>query len=183
MQTINLTSNKSAVTATISSPIPTPTQQSVTPVPAAPPPPGIDAEFLQAIDEFAMQLRQYAANSLGWRIMVGLRLHEFRDGLGIDDWNLLLHSGRLPFSSRKAQTLARIGGHSILVDMRNTNMLPHSSTVLNEIAALPPSVVELALRNGAIHADTTLEEAKGLVAEHRAAKAASLVHASGPRLL
>lgn len=114
---------------------------------------------------------------------MGVRLHQFRDGLGMDDWNQLLNSGRLPFSPRTAQTLARIGKHKVLADMKYGHLLPDALTILNVIAALPPSVVEQALRNGNIHPKTTLPEAKHLVAEHCAKKIAVLVENPVPNLL
>lgn len=135
------------------------------------------------IDNVVKELRQCGANALVWQINMGVHLHQFRDGLGMDDWNQLLNSGRLPFSPRTAQTLARIGKHKVLADVKHAHRLPDALTVLNVIAALPPSAVEQAIAEGKISPDTTLEEAKGLVAEQRAAKDASLVQASGPRLL
>ena len=61
--------------------------------------------------------------------------------------------------------------------------MPDALTVLNVIAALPPSVVEQALRNGAIHPDTTLEEAKGLAAEQRAKNPAVPSETAAPNLI
>ena len=101
---------------------------------------------------------------------MGIHLHQFRDGLGMEDWNQLLSSGRLPFSARTAQTLARIGKHKVLADPENATWLPEALSILNVIAALPPSVLEQALRTGTIHPKTSLAEAKKLVAEHRAKK-------------
>ena len=135
------------------------------------------------IDDVVKELRQCAANSLVWQIYMGVQLHQFRDGLGPEDWNQLLNSGRLPFSPRTAQTLARIGKHKVLADVKHAHRLPDALTVLNVIAALPSSVVEQAIAEGRIRPDTTLAEAKGLVAEHRPPKPARFEHASGPRLL
>lgn len=132
--------------------------------------PVVDEELAEMIDDLIKDLRQSAAYALGWRIKMAIHLDQFRDNLGEKDWLSLLRCGRLPFSSRTAQTLARIGGHAILADLRNAQKLPQSMTVLNEVAALPPCLVEQALANGTIHPGTTLAEAKKIAAEHRAKK-------------
>lgn len=135
---------------------------------------GTDPDLLDLMDEFVGDLRKTSATALGCRIEIGVKLHDWRDTLGKEDWLALLRSGRLPFSARTAQALARIGAHSTLADPKFVEKLPQSLTALNEIAALPPAVVEQALNSGAIHPDTILAEAKSLVAEHRARKRAML---------
>jgi hypothetical protein len=167
MQTIDLANNELAATTNSATPDSTSTQHSNTAQP------GIDPDLLKIIEEVAAEVRKCATYALGWRIRMGVRLREYRDGLDSDDWNLLLESGRLPFSARTAQTLARIGDHKILTDMNRTHLLPDSITVLNEIAALPPSVAAQALVDGTIHPGTTLAQAKTLVAQHRAKKLAA----------
>jgi len=166
MQANNIASDKSAASANSVSPDSTSTQQSN----AAQP--GIDPDLLQVIDELVAEIRKCAVYALGWRIMMGVRLREYRDGLEADDWNQVLHSGRLPFSARTAQMLTRLGDHKIFADMTRTHQLPDSITVLNEIAALPLPVAEQALADGTIHPGTTLAEVKAMVAQHRAKKLA-----------
>jgi hypothetical protein len=94
-------------------------------------------DLLQIIDDLVAEIRKCAVYALGWRIMMGVRLREYRDDLESDDWSQLLHSGRLPFSARTAQMLTRLGDHKILSNTERTHQLPDSITVLNEIAALP----------------------------------------------
>jgi hypothetical protein len=166
MQNNSIAPNESAATANTVSPDSTSPQQSS----AAKP--GSDYGVLKFIEEVVAEIKKCAAHALGWRIMMGVKLREFRDNLEPDDWKQLLQSGRLPFSARTAQTLARIGGHKILSNVKRTHQLPDSITVLNEIAALPLSVAEQALADGTIHPGTTLAEAKTLVAKHRAKKLA-----------
>ena len=166
MQTQNLASNKSAASANSVSPDSTSTQQSNAAQPA------IDPDLLQIIDEVVAEIRKCAVHALGWRIMMGVRLREYRDSLESDDWSQLLHSGRLPFSARTAQMLTRLGDHKILSNMERTHQLPDSITVLNEIAVLPLSVAEQALADGTIHPGTTLAEVKALVTQHRPKKLA-----------
>jgi len=168
MQTDTLAINESAASANSVTPDTTSTQQS------SASPPGIDPDLLKTIDELSAEIRKCAAHALGWKIMMGVKLREYQDGMDVQDWNLLLESGRLPFSGRTVQTLTRIGGHKILADMKRTPQLPDSITVLNELAGLPLPVVEQALTNGTIHPGTTLAEARNLVAQHRAKKAARL---------
>lgn len=136
--------------------------------------PRIDEDLIEIIDELAAELKRYAGYALGWKISMGVTLRDYRDDLESDDWNLVLESGRLPFSGRTAQTLARIGDHKIFTDVNRLHQLPHSMMVLNEIAALPLAVAEEALANGTIHPGTTLAKAKKLVAEHRAKKSEML---------
>lgn len=166
MQTNNLVANKSAATANNVSPDSTTTQ------PPTEAQRGIDADLLKIIDDLVAEVRKCATNALIWRILVGVKLRDHRDGLNSDDWNQLLKSGRLPFSARTAQMLVRIGEHKILSNMKRAHQFPDSVTVLNEIAALPLSVAEQALADGTIHPGTTLAEAKALVAQHRAKKRA-----------
>jgi len=176
MQSTDIQANKPAASADATPP----TQQNGAAAPASAPPaattpqPEIDGGvygFNEAVNDLVGELRKCAAYALGWRITMAIKLHGFRHDLGPDDWRQLLESRRLPFSARAAQTLARIGGHAVLADLRITQKLPPSITVLNEIAALPPSVVQQALAEGTIHSGTTMAEAKALVAEHRAKKA------------
>ncbi len=176
MQTNDLAFNKTAVTAKSVSPDSTSTQPAASPTPQL----SIDPELLKLIDDLVGDLRKCAAHALGWRIKIGVHLHEFRDGLGVEDWKQMLQSGRLPFAARTAQTFARIGGHKTLADMTHLYQLPESIAVLNQIAALPPPVVEQALKRGVIHPGTTLAQAKSLVAQHRATKAATLSPTSRP---
>src|SRR3974390_1308768 len=107
-------------TAKITSPKPTSTQESN----AAPS--TIDPDLLKLLDDLVVEVKKCAAHALGWLIMIGIRLREYRDGLEADDWNQLFQSGRLPFSARKAQMLIRVGGHRILADMNRVHQLPES---------------------------------------------------------
>jgi hypothetical protein len=129
-----------------------------------------DPELLKLIDDLVLEIKKCANNALTWRILIGVRLREYRDGLESDDWSQVLRSGRLPFAARTAQMLVRIGEHRLLADKRRVHQLPDSITVLNEIAALPHFFAERALSDGRIHPGTTLAEAKTLVAEVRAKK-------------
>lgn len=175
MQTNNAPVLNSAATA-VTSPPSTSTQQASQHT-APTPPLGLDADLLDLMDEFVDALRKTSAKALGCRIEVGVKLHDWRDTLGKDDWLALLRSGRLPFSARTAQALARIGAHSTLADPKFVEKLPQSLTALNQIAALPPAVVEQALNSGTIHPDTSLAEARCMVVEHRAKKRALLKQA------
>ena len=162
MQTNTIVSNTSAASANSVSLDSTSTQQSTVAEP------GIDPDLLKIIYELAAEIRKCAAYALGWRILMGVKLGECRDGLDSEDWNQLLQSGRLPFSARTAQMLTRIGEHKIFADLKRSHQLPESITVLNELAGLPLPVVEQALKDGRIHRRTTLWEAQGLVDQHRA---------------
>jgi hypothetical protein len=164
MQANDIASNISAASANSVSPDSTSTQQSN----AAQP--GIDPDLLQIIDDLVAEIRKCAVYALGWRIMMGVRLREYRDELEADDWNQVLQSRRLPFSARTAQMLTRLGDHKIFADMTRTHQLPDSITVLNEIAALPLPVIEQALADGKIHPGTSRLDAQDLVDQHRVKK-------------
>ena len=176
MQTTIATAIKSSATATLPSPPPSPTQQPGTPAPAAAPPapptqpPDGDPELSKLIDDLVKEIRKCAANALFWRMQIGVQLHQWRDGLGAEDWLSLLRSRRLPFSVRTAQTLARIGGHTALANSKNAFKLPDAVTVLNQLAGIPPTDLEQLIARNEVSAAVTLPQARKLSAPYRAKK-------------
>jgi hypothetical protein len=180
MQTIDLTTDKTAATATF--PTPSPTQEPVTPAPsAAPPPPssptpqpGIDPELVAIADDLAPKLRECVINSLGWKIMLGARLREYREQMSRSDWGQVLKSQRLGVGSpRTVQMLVRVGGQKVFRDSSKLALLPDCVTVLNELAGLPAHVLTKALSDGTIGPETSLKEAKHFVLECRERSTAS----------
>jgi hypothetical protein len=158
------------------------TQQPGAAVPAAVPPapttpqPEIEAGvggLKEAIDELCEVLQKCAVQGLLWRIKTGVHLHQFRDCLGMSDWLELLRSGRLHFSARTAQTLARIGAHTTLANPKHASKLPDGMTILDQLAAVPPKDLEQLIARSEVCATTTLEQARQLAAQHRAKKTAA----------
>jgi len=178
MQTTDTDFSKSPATAIIESPAQSPAGQSSTSTPSAAPlgapspQSDLDPELSGLIDGLMKDIRKCTANALAWHIKIGVHLHQWRDGLGREDWLQLLHSGRLPFSARTAQSLARIGGHAALANPKHAFRLPDAVTVLNQLAKIPPTDLEQLIARNEVSAATTLTEARQLATEHRAKKAA-----------
>jgi len=174
MQTTNTALNKAATTANIMSSTPPPTQQPGTPPPAAAPPtsssphPGVDPELLEIADDLAPKLKECVVNSLGWRIMLGRRLREYREQMSRNDWVRILVSRRLGAGSpRRVQMLVRVGGQKVFRDSSKLALIPDCVTVLNELAGLPAQVLEQALSAGTINCEMSLKQAKHFIREWR----------------
>jgi hypothetical protein len=183
MQTINLTSDKSAATAIIPSPTPAPTQQPGTPAPAAAPPPAssptlgtpMDADLVLIADELAAKVLTCQANALAWQIKAADWLRDYQDQLPPEDWVQILESRRLRIGSpRKIQALVRVARQKAFRDSEHLAQLPDSITVLHELAGLPATVIEQALKNGTIHRGTSLKQAKQFVLERRGQRPATV---------
>ena len=185
MQTIDHTTDNAAATATIPSPMPSPTQQPVRPAPAAAPPTStdIDPDLLTIADDLAARVRECQVNSLGWLIMAGTRLRDYRDQLHIDDWSQILQSGRLPVGTRMAQMLVRIARNRVVQNSKRTHQLPDSITILNILSGLPAAVLEQALDSGVIHRNTSLREAQSFVTQRSPKNLPPAPGQSGPQLL
>ena len=136
----------------------------------APPPTGnagLDAELLEIADCLAKQLRQCQAYSLGWLLKAGAHLLETRQELEPGEWTQLFLSGRLPFSLRTAQTLARIAGNAALSNAKNLSRLPTSVSALDELACLDPALIDQGIRTGEIQPEMTAATAKAFVRQHK----------------
>lgn len=167
MQTNNAPAINSAVTAETSLPA-SPTHQSSTLAATAastagPTPPALRPDLLAVADELAAKIREAQVCSLGWLIMTGAPLRQYRDQLPSADWAQILRSGRLPVGARTAQMLVRIARNKVMRNTQRTPQLPHSITILNLLAGLPVPVLEQALDAGTINPKTTLKEADQFV--------------------
>jgi hypothetical protein len=167
MQDSKLNPAKRMATARLTSPTITPTQNpSTTATPATlPAKPVIDTELLEVADDIGASIRQCMGHSLGWLIMTGVRLREFRDELPKVEWAQILRSGRLPVGARLTQMLIRIARNKVLTDSKHWPKLPDSLTILNSLAGLPATVLEQALDSGVLHRNTTLKEAQKFMQE------------------
>lgn len=95
-------------------------------------------------------------------------VHAARERLSYRQWTQLWKTGHMQFSKRKADMLVSIGQHLGGLDENIGSHLPGEWNTLYCLSLLGAATVERCVNEATIHPGLTLNQAKELLAKHRA---------------
>ncbi len=127
--------------------------------------PRADAE-LRPLDDWIQLIHQVWTQGADRTLELGRLMNRARQSLPYGSWSRLWQSGKLPFSKRKGEMLAVIGQGVGELDAQNSAQLPPAWNTLYYLARLGRVVVERLIRQGCIHPDLSLRQAKELLAKY-----------------
>ena len=137
-----------------------------------------EREF-RPVEDWVSQIQQVFAQGRARTLELARLVCTVKRKLHYGQWTELCRSGGLPFSKRKAEMLVVIGNGVSPLDAHTSSRLPTAWNTLYYLVRLPRPLLEQLIREGTIHPDFTLREAKELWRQFRGA---AIPQGSWPRV-